>query len=86
MGIRVRYGGIIADIQPRFVRHALVGDQRAPLGRTRTLGNIIDLLDIETPVLHHEKDEVVRARGERVLDKILVVLPRTDDALAAALL
>ena len=38
------------------------------------------------PRVGEEEDEVVRARGEQVLDEVLLVRLGPDDALAAALL
>src|ERR1017187_4549014 len=57
---------------------------RLALGGAGPLGHVVDLLGVALPRVREEQDVVVGARREQVLDEILVVCLRPDDALAAA--
>ena len=70
-----------------------IGDAAA-LGGAAHVGNLMDALDIDAAGVGEEHEVIVRAGGEEVLDKILVLARRrrslagghADDALAAAAL
>ena len=60
--------------------------ERPSFGGPATFWYVVDFFYIDAPIVHEEHNVVVGTCGEQVLDKIIVVLPRSNHAFAASFL
>ena len=71
-------GDLFGLREAQETRHGLA------LGGPRALGHVVDFLCVALAGAREKEDIVVRARGEEVLDEVLLVGLGADDPLAAA--